>query len=130
MLISLVGSAVFTIAFATANIALLAKWLDKDVTLTGRVPLWENLLPIAFERPLTGWGYGATFDGFFSPVHEVWIQNVWNPTHAHNALLQIWLEMGIVGRRAFLVFYLRAVSERSRSWPSCPAPSASGPWSS
>ncbi len=110
VLTSLAGSAIFTVAFATANIALLAKWLDKDVTLTGRVPLWDNLLPLVFERPLTGWGYGATFDGFFSPIHEVWIQNVWNPTHAHNAPLQIWLEMGVLAVIAFLVFFLRAVS--------------------
>lgn len=110
VLLSLAGSSVFTLAFATANIALLARWLDKDVTLTGRVPLWENLIPIALERPLLGHGYAATFNGYFSPVHEVWIQNRWNPAHAHNALLQIWLEMGVVAVVIFVVVYSRAVA--------------------
>lgn len=110
VLLSLAGSSIFTIAFATANVGLLAKWLDKDVTLTGRVPLWENLIPIALDRPLFGHGYGATFNGYFSPVHEVWIQNRWNPSHAHNALLQIWLEMGVVAAVLFLVVYVRAVT--------------------
>ncbi|MGF1597355.1 MAG: O-antigen ligase family protein [Acidimicrobiales bacterium] len=110
VLFSLIGSSVFTVAFATANIAVLARWLDKDVTLTGRVPLWENLLPVAGERPLTGHGYGATFGGFHSPIHEIWIQNRWNPSHAHNALLQIWLEMGLVAVALFLFLYVRAVS--------------------
>lgn len=109
VLVSLVGSAGFTVAFVTANIALLARWLDKDVSLTGRVPLWQNLLPLAYDRPLTGHGYGATFGGYFSPIHEVWIQNIWNPNHAHNALLQIWLELGIVAVGLFLLFYVRAV---------------------
>jgi O-antigen ligase len=109
VLTSLFGSAAFTIFFATANIAVLARWLDKDVTLTGRVPMWESLLPIALERPLTGYGYKATFGGYFSPIHEVWIQSNWNPTHAHNAALQIVLEIGVFGLIAFLFCYFRAV---------------------
>jgi exopolysaccharide production protein ExoQ len=110
VILSLAGSALFTVAFATANIALLARWLDKDVTLTGRVPLWQNLIPIALLRPILGHGYGATFGGYFSPIHEVWIQNRWNPSHAHNALLQIWLEIGIFGVILFVIVYGRAVA--------------------
>jgi O-antigen ligase len=109
IMISLFGSSLFTIAFATANIGLLARWLDKDVTLTGRVPLWQNLIPIAMERPFLGHGYAATFRGYFSPVHEVWIQNRWNPSHAHNALLHNWLEIGLVGVVLFVIIYFRAV---------------------
>ena len=110
VLISLGGSALFAVAFATANIGVLAQWLDKDVTLTGRIPMWEQLIPIAMEHPWLGNGYAVTFDGFFSPVHEVWIQSRWNPSHAHNALLQIWLEIGIFAAVMFLVVYLRAVT--------------------
>lgn len=110
VLIGLAGSSVFTVAFATANIGLLAQWLDKDVTLTGRVPLWQSLVSVAQEQPLFGHGYRATFGGFFSPVHEVWIQNQWNPSHAHNAFLQIWLEIGLIGAVLYLAVYLRAVN--------------------
>ncbi len=110
VILSLIGTGLFTLAFATANIALLASWLDKDVTLTGRIPLWRNLLPVAMERPLLGHGYAATFQGFFSPVHEVWIQNRWNPSHAHNAVLHLWLEMGVVAVVLFLIVYTRALS--------------------
>ena len=110
VLTALAGSGVFTVLFATANIGLLAEWLDKDVTLTGRVPMWQNLLPIAQERLLVGHGYKATFAGYWSPVHEVWIQNRWNPTHAHNAVLQIVLEMGVIGLIPFVVSYLRGVA--------------------
>lgn len=110
VLVGLIGSGTFAVAFATANIGLLADWLDKDVTLTGRVPLWQNLLTVVWERPLLGHGYRATFGGYFSPVHEVWIQNQWNPSHAHNAILQIWLEIGLVGAVIYLVLYFRAIS--------------------
>ncbi len=54
VLMSLVGSGLFAVAFTTANIALLASYLDKDVSLTGRVPLWQQLWPVIVERPLLG----------------------------------------------------------------------------
>lgn len=106
---SMFGSLIFAGAFATANIALLAKWLDKDVSLTGRVPMWEDLWPIAMERLALGHGYRAAFGGYFSPVHEVWIQHTWQPSHAHNALFHIWLEIGLIGVALFLVSFFRAV---------------------
>jgi exopolysaccharide production protein ExoQ len=109
VLLSLGGSGALTVAFATANIGVLARWLEKDESLTGRVPLWENLIPVALQRPVSGHGYGAAFGGFFSPIHEVWIQNLWNPSHAHNALLQIWLEVGIFGVVCYVIVLLRAV---------------------
>ncbi|MDH3680435.1 MAG: O-antigen ligase family protein [Acidimicrobiia bacterium] len=126
VLLGLVGSSVFTLAFATANIGLLAQWLDKDVTLTGRIPLWESLLSVAWERPLLGHGYRATFGGFFSPIHEVWIQNQWNPSHAHNALLQISLEIGLIGAAVYLFVYLRAVTRAIRI--AAVVPGAVGLW--
>lgn len=109
-MLGMAGASLFTVAFATANIGLLAQWLDKDVSLTGRVPMWGALIPVAQERPLFGHGYAATFGGFFSPIHEVWIVARWQPAHAHNAVLQIWLEIGVVGVVLFLLFYFRAVS--------------------
>lgn len=108
--LSLAATSIFTVTLATANIAVLAEWLDKDVTLTGRIPLWESLVPLVVERPLTGWGYRATFGDYFSPVHEVLIQSTWMPTHAHNALLQIWLEMGVLGVVLFLITLFRALA--------------------
>lgn len=114
VILSLFGSSVFAAAFATANIALLADYLDKDVSLTGRIPMWENLAPIYLDRWLTGYGFGAAFGGYFSPVHELWIQTRWNPSHAHNAILQIALEVGVVGVLIFAILYARSVSRAIR----------------
>ncbi len=97
-------------AVATANIELLAEWLDKDITLTGRVPLWQGLIPIAQEQPILGYGYEAAFGGYFSPVHEVWVSEGWEPNHAHNALLQSWLELGVVGVGIVLFGFVRATT--------------------
>ncbi|MGB5759027.1 MAG: O-antigen ligase family protein [Acidimicrobiales bacterium] len=109
VLLSLAGSSLFTVAFATANIGILAKWLDKDVSLTGRIPLWEDLIPVVLERVALGHGYRAAFGGYFSPVHEIWIKHTWQPPHAHNGLFHIWLELGLVGLVLFLIGFFRAV---------------------
>lgn len=110
VIMSLVGTGVFTALFTLANIALLAEVFDKDVSLTGRVPLWESLLPVAQDRLLIGHGYRAAFGGFFSPVHEVLVDNPWLPTHAHNAVIQITMELGLLGLIPFLISYVRGVS--------------------
>ncbi len=106
---SMLGSSLFAILFATANIAVLARWLDKDVSLTGRVPLWQDLITVATERLALGHGYRAAFGGYFSPVHEVWIQHTWEPSHAHNGLFHIWLDMGLLGVALFLFTFFRGV---------------------
>lgn len=106
---SLVTASIVAGLFVTANLAFVADILDKDVTLTGRTDLWADLVPVALERPLLGHGANAAFGGFFSPVHDVWIQNRWSPQHAHNALFQIILDIGIVGASLFLVAFLRAI---------------------
>lgn len=115
VIFGLVSTSALFSAFATANIALLADILDKDVTLTGRTVLWGDLWPIFLEQPILGVGYGAAFDGYFSPVHEVWIQNRWDPTHAHNALLQTGLELGVVGIALTLFIFVRALSRATQT---------------
>ncbi len=108
VLVTFVFSSIFSVAFATANIAVLADWLNKDVTLTGRLPFWQELWPIAMERVWLGYGFSAAFGGFFSPVHDAWINNQW-AGDAHNAYLQLILELGVVGLVLFLASYVRAV---------------------
>lgn len=111
----LASASAFAAAFATANIALLSNLLDKDVTLTGRTILWQDLFPIFLDRPFLGYGYSGAFDGYFSPIHEVWIQNRWDPTHAHNAVLQMGLELGIAGIVVYLFLFGRSISRAIRS---------------
>jgi O-antigen ligase len=96
-------------AFATANIGMLAGWLGKDPTLTGRTQLWASLVPSIMERPWLGWGRGGFWHGWLSPAHDVWIANPWDPPHAHNSVLQIALEVGVVGAALFLAFMARGL---------------------
>ncbi len=110
VLLGVLIASLFTVGFATANLGLLTDFLDKDVTLTGRVPLWLDLMPLVSARPLLGYGYEAAFAGFYSPVHDIWVTIGWQPTHAHNAIMQVWMELGLVGVAIFVIGFFRAMA--------------------
>lgn len=71
-------------------------FFGKDLTLTGRIPLWETLIPIALEKPLVGYGYGAFWQGAMGPSAPVWVSFSW-AQHAHNGYIDLWLETGLIG---------------------------------
>jgi len=76
---------------------LLLELLGKDVTLTGRIPLWQTLIPFIQERPWNGYGLGGFWLGWEGPSALVWNQVGWDPPHGHNGYLDLWLDLGFVG---------------------------------
>ena len=89
--------------------------LDKDLTLTGRVPLWNLLIEKNVQERL--WlGYG--YSGFWQP----W-QGTDNPAatilrligdwavHAHNGFLDIILNVGLVGFLLFALCFIKNIGQ-------------------
>jgi len=77
---------------------------DSDVsTLTGRVPLWEELIGYVAAEPLAGYGYG----GFWSPnrVLAMFETQNWPVSHAHSDYIELALSLGLVG----LLLYVSAI---------------------
>jgi exopolysaccharide production protein ExoQ len=79
--------------------------IGKDPTLTGRTEIWSAVIPDIYQKPWLGWGYGA----FWSPKNpaamEIGESFHWFAPEAHNGLLEILVNVGVVGA-AFLVFLL------------------------
>lgn len=105
--VSLLGGGAVAIFIATANLALLADLLGKDVTLTGRTLLWEASLREGFNRPLLGHGWGGFWQGWLSPSRPVLDLNTWQPPHAHNALIDYFVTVGLVGVLLAVGFFVR-----------------------
>jgi O-antigen ligase len=85
-----------------ANQALILKAVGRNPTLTGRVQLWRDLLKMAQNRPLLGYG----FKSFFlqnGPVRVVWQHIHWQAVHAHNGYLDTLMELGLVGLALVLI---------------------------
>lgn len=67
-----------------------------------RMHIWEFVLHRIEERPLLGWSIGSSKqfgDDTLITLHDANIGDLGEPvpSHPHNAVLQIWLEMGAAG---------------------------------
>jgi exopolysaccharide production protein ExoQ len=80
--------------------------LDRDPNMTGRIPLWIASATMALQRPWLGYGYGAFWEGTEGPSLGVWRLMNWEVPHAHNGLLNLWLDLGLVGVGLFLAGFL------------------------
>ncbi len=78
---------------------------DEAKSLTGRVPLWEELIDYADDRPLIGYGY----EGFWNVrrIASIMKSQNWTMQNAHNSYLEIVLQLGIIGL-VFAVWFLIA----------------------
>lgn len=112
--VTLFGGAIFGISVATASLGQITRALDRDVTLTGRTVLWEDLISQGSTRPFTGYGWEAFWGGWFSPSHEIWITHNWLPPTAHNVFLDMFLSLGLLGLIPYLVLVSRGIIRASR----------------
>jgi exopolysaccharide production protein ExoQ len=113
----LVGASVFVWLLGNMESALAV--LDRDVTLTGRTELWPAVLEMIAKRPWLGYGYSAFWMGWEGESAYVWIwlaalANNFYPTHAHNGVLELWLDLGFLGVLVFGLVLLRAFGRAIR----------------
>jgi exopolysaccharide production protein ExoQ len=84
--------------YLTNNAEVVFRFLGKDLTLTGRTPIWESLILYVKQSPWLGYGYGAVWIGrdygigsFISDQMNYYVVN------SHNGYLDLLLEIGIIG---------------------------------
>ncbi|WP_298820350.1 O-antigen ligase [uncultured Chloroflexus sp.] len=91
------------------NLPELLSLLGRDVSLTGRLPLWSALWSIGWQRPLLGYGFGAfwldTGQEMEVDIALMRLRFGW-ALQAHNGYLDIWLELGLVGLLLTLIVLL------------------------
>lgn len=102
-----IGVIVLTgILIGVTNFEKIIKIFGKEITLTGRLPLWEKLLVVGREHLWLGYGFNAFWLGWQGPSAEVWADITWLPAHAHNGFLDTWLELGLVGLFFTILFLI------------------------
>jgi O-antigen ligase len=83
--------------------------IGKDPTLTGRTDLWAYVLAAIDQRPLLGWGYWGFWSSDNHVATEISEVVQWPVPEAHNAVLEILLNVGIVGATFFIFLWVRNV---------------------
>lgn len=82
--------------------------LGRDSSFTGRREVWEGVKALIAERPIMG--YGHAFWGIDSLERDrVWAELGWAAPHAHNMLLDIRLQLGLVGFAIAALFFAVAL---------------------
>jgi exopolysaccharide production protein ExoQ len=80
--------------------------LGRDASLTGRTSIWSALWPLLKENLLLGVGYQAFWDhaaDYFG--NSSWMVGI---GHAHNAYIEIMIDVGLIGLLLQLAFLLHA----------------------
>lgn len=102
------GAAFFLTAPALIWLARRSGWyavLEKDVPVSWaqRMGYWRHAADWITDHPLRGWGLDAS--RMFNPGIKL---------HPHDAALQVWLELGLIGAMAAAVFWAALLAGMSR----------------
>ncbi|MFE5672449.1 O-antigen ligase family protein [Agromyces sp. NPDC056523] len=106
-------------AFVASVTLLLVFWnalLDvfgKGEDLTGRLDIWDAVIGLATERPWFGWGWVGYWNPFVEPFDGLAVRKGVEYLQAHNAWLDVWMQLGLVGLIAFASIVIGALW---RSW--------------
>lgn len=86
--------------------------LGKGSDLTGRSDIWAAVWGMVQQHPVLGWGWIGYWWPNQEPLNHLAIRNGVVYLQAHNAYLDIWMQVGIVGLVLF-VLYLGATTVRA-----------------
>jgi O-antigen ligase len=92
-------------SWITSNLENILKALGRDLSFTGRTPLWEGVVEKIGQKLFLGYGYGAFWE---SEDNLAYIQKAagWVAHQPHNGFLALLLDLGLLGLLLFLLSYL------------------------
>jgi exopolysaccharide production protein ExoQ len=87
------AGAVLAVALRDVVLGLLGRSSD----LSNRVDIWAAVIDLAQERPWFGWGWISYWAPWVEPFSGLAVIRGVEYLQAHNAWLDVWLQLGIVG---------------------------------
>ncbi len=84
-------------AASYADFGALMGAIGKDASMTGRLPLWSEVLNAVRERPLQGYGYMAFFVDGNSRMVAIQRSIGWPAPDVHQGYLDLLLQLGVPG---------------------------------
>ena len=67
--------------------------IGRDASMSGRDVLWSRVFDVSLQSPLYGSGYGS----FWYEGRGRELVHTWNPRQAHNAYLDVFVDLGALG---------------------------------
>jgi O-antigen ligase len=111
--LSMVVVATAGVVSAIALSGPILQFLGKSANLTGRTGIWQSVIDLAVQRPAFGWGWVSYWAPWVEPfAHLAKIKGVVY-LQAHDAWLDVWMQVGILG---LIVFAALVLSTFWRTW--------------
>jgi exopolysaccharide production protein ExoQ len=89
--------------------------IQGDVTLTGRVGVWQGLIKNMHRHLLFGEGYNAFWHlDNLRALHLVYSSAGWKQSQGHNGYIDIFNELGLIGGTLFLLVLIQSVVRAAR----------------
>lgn len=85
----------------------------KSEDLTGRFDIWSSVAGLAAERPVAGWGWVGYWAPWVEPFDGLAVRKGVTYLQAHNAWLDVWLQLGVIG---VVLFAALVIGTLWRSW--------------
>lgn len=114
--ITLVAFVPFLAAVVATAVAFREPLLDllgKSDDLSHRLDIWASVANLAIEHPVAGWGWVSYWAPWVEPFRHLAVFNGVTYLQAHNAWLDIFLQLGIIG---LVVMGLYVLTTIMRSW--------------
>ncbi|MDX2024814.1 O-antigen ligase family protein [Microcella sp.] len=109
--VALAGVVTAAIVFREALLALVGRSED----LTGRLDIWATVIDLAAQRPVLGWGWVSYWVPWVEPFNDLVVINGVTYLQAHNAWLDVLMQLGWVGLVVFAILVVTTAT-RVLSW--------------
>lgn len=111
--VTMAGVAAAGIAVAVFARGFAFSLLGKSADLTGRADTWQKVWELIEQKPWFGWGWVSYWPAWAAPFKGLDTKAGIAVMSAHNAWLDVWLQLGIVG---VLVFAPLVLLTLQRVW--------------
>ncbi|MBA4246776.1 MAG: exopolysaccharide production protein [Microbacterium sp.] len=109
--VALAGVVAAAIAFRETLLAIVGRSED----LTGRLDIWAAVIDLAAQRPVVGWGWVSYWVPWVEPFNDLVVINGVTYLQAHNAWLDVLMQLGWVGLVVFAIL-VATTGLRVLSW--------------
>lgn len=94
----------------------------RDLSFTGRVPLWIESIDAWLAKPIFGYGFAAFWVDDSVLVQRIWRDITWPAPNAHDGYIDVLLQFGVVGLAVYLWVWATAIfravrARRRRNFP-------------
>jgi exopolysaccharide production protein ExoQ len=105
----LIGAAALAVIFRAPLLGLLGRSSD----LTNRLDIWQIVAETGAQRPVAGWGWVSYWAPWVEPFDDLVVIKGVTYLQAHNAWLDVFLQLGVIG---LVVIGLFVLTTTVRTW--------------